>query len=156
MKQEIRCGDMVINTAAMRMGGASQFYAPPEYPAVASFEVVRCLEDACSRLGVKCWKGISASIGSFFAGQGRPAVGRVFHESDLIEKYENLRILNMEMESETIMTLGSLFDVMTGCICAVHANRKTDEWMEDFTEPQRKMCIAALEASVQLKNEYLK
>ena len=156
MKQEIRCGDMVINTAAMRMGGASQFYAPPEYPAVASFEVVRCLEDACSRLGVKCWKGISASIGSFFAGQGRPAVGRVFHEKDLIEKYENLRILNMEMESETIMTLGSLFDVLTGCICAVHANRKTDEWMEDFSGPQRQMCIAALEASVQLKNEYLK
>ena len=156
MKSEIRCGDMVINTAAMRMGGASQFYAPPEYPAVASFEVVRCLEDACSRLGLKCWKGISASIGSFFAGQGRPAVGRVFHEKDLIEKYENLRILNMEMESETIMTLGSLFDVLTGCICAVHANRKTDEWMEDFTEPQRQMCIAALEASVQLKNEYLK
>lgn len=156
MKQEIRCGDMVINTAAMRMGGASQFYAPPEYPAVASFEVVRCLEDACSRLGLKCWKGISASIGSFFAGQGRPAVGRVFHEKDLIEKYENLRILNMEMESETIMTLGSLFDVLTGSICAVHANRKTDEWMEDFTEPQRQMCIAALEASVQLKNEYLK
>ena len=75
---------------------------------------------------------------------------------DLIEKYENLRILNMEMESETIMTLGSLFDVLTGCICAVHANRKTDEWMEDFAEPQRQMCIAALEASVQLKNEYLK
>lgn len=156
MKAEINCGDMVINTAAMRMGGASQFYAPPEYPAVASFEVVRCLEDACNRLGVKCWKGISASIGSFFAGQGRPAVGRVFHEKDLIEKYENLRILNMEMESETIMTLGSLFDVMTGCICAVHANRKTDEWMEDFAGPQRQMCIAALEASVQLKHEYLK
>ena len=156
MKPEIKCGEMVINTAAMRMGGASQFYAPPEYPAVASFEVVRCLEDACNRLGVKCWKGISASIGSFFAGQARPAVGRVFHDKDLIEKYENLRILNMEMESETIMTLGSLFDVMTGCICAVHANRKTDEWMEDFSGPQRQMCIAALEAAVQLKNEYLK
>jgi len=156
LRPEIKCGEMIINTAAMRMGGASQFYAPAEYPAVASFEVVRCLEDACDRLGMKSWKGISASTGSFFAGQARPALGKVFHDKDLIERYERLRIINMEMESETIMTLGSLFDVYTGSICAVHANRATDEWMEDFAEPQRRMCIAALEAAVQLKNEYLK
>ena len=155
-RPEIKCGEMVINTAAMRMGGASQFYAPPEYPAVASFEVVRCLEDACERMGVRSWKGISASVGSFFAGQARPAVGKVFHEKDLLEKYERLRILNMEMEAETIMTLGSLFDVMTGSICAVHANRATDEWMEDFAGAQKLMCTVALEAAVQLKNDYLK
>ena len=156
LKEEVKCGEMVINTAAMRLGGASQFYAPAEYPAVASFEVVRCLEDACKRAGVKSWKGISASIGSFFAGQGRSALGRVFHEEDLIERYRNLRILNMEMEGETIMTLGTLFDVYTGCICAVHANRMTDEWMEDFAGAQRKMCEIALDAAVQLKTEYIK
>lgn len=154
-RPEIQCGEMVVNTAAMRMGGASQFYAPPEYPAVASFEVVRCLEDACRHMNVKCWKGISASVGSFFAGQARPAVGKSFHEKDLLEKYERLRILNMEMESETIMTLGSLFDVMTGSICAVHANRATDEWLEDFADAQKLMCTIALEAAVQLKNDYL-
>ena len=125
-------------------------------PAVASFEVVRCLEDACERLGVKSWKGISASVGSFFAGQARLAVGKVFHDKDLLEKYEKLRILNMEMEGETIMTLGSLLDVMTGCICAVHANRATDEWLEDFAEAQRFMCTVALEAAVQLKKDYMK
>lgn len=155
-RPEIKCGEMVINTAAMRMGGASQFYAPPEYPAVASFEVVRCLEDACERLGVRAWKGISASVGSFFAGQARPAVGKVFHDDDLLEKYERLRILNMEMEGETIMTLGSLLDVMTGCICAVHANRATDEWLVDFAEAQKLMCTVALEAAVQIKNDYIK
>ncbi|MBR6614848.1 MAG: nucleoside phosphorylase [Lachnospiraceae bacterium] len=155
-RPEIKCGEMVINTAAMRMGGASQFYAPPEYPAVASFEVVRCLEDACERLGVRSWKGISASVGSFFAGQARPAVGKVFHDDDLLEKYERLRILNMEMEGETIMTLGSLLDVMTGCICAVHANRATDEWLVDFAEAHKLMCTVALEAAVQIKNDYIK
>ncbi len=155
LPKEIHCGEMVINTAAMRMGGASCFYAPQGYPAVASFEVVECLIEACKMAGVKYWKGISASTGSFFAGQCRPAAGRVFHEKDMMEKYANLRILNMEMESETIMTLGTLYDVLTGSICAVHANRTTDEWMEDFAPAQRQMCQIALEASVLIKERYL-
>lgn len=155
LKEEIKCGEMVINTAAMRRGGASCFYAPAEYPAVASCEVVKCLEDACKRWGISYWKGISASVGSFFAGQGRPALGRNFHKEKFMQEMVNLNILNMEMESETIMTLGSLFDVMTGCICAVHANRITDEWMENFSDAQRNMCKIALEAVVQLTEEYL-
>lgn len=155
MRKEIGCGEMVINTAAMRKGGASQFYAPPEYPAVASYEVVQCLSDACELMGVKGWKGISASVGSFFAGQGRPALGVSFHDENLMETYKKLRIINLEMEAETIMTLGALFGVYAGSICAVHANRITDEWMEDFAPAQKLMCKTALEASVLLKQRYL-
>lgn len=155
LREEIGCGEMVINTAALRRGGASQFYAPPEYPAVASFEVVQCLSDACDQMGVKSWKGISASIGSFFAGQARPAAGKAFYEENLIEQYQKLRVINMEMEAETIMTLGTLYDVYAGSICAVHANRVTDEWMEDFGPAQKLMCETALEACVLLKERYL-
>ena len=155
LSPEIQCGDMVINTAAMRMGGASRFYAPEGYPAVASFEVTDCLIDACKQAGARYWKGISASTGSFFAGQGRPAAGRIFYDAHMLEHYRNLRILNMEMEAETIMTLGSLFDVFTGSICAVHANRSTDEWMTEFGPTQQKMCRIALEACVLLKERYL-
>lgn len=156
LRRKISCGDMVINTAAVRLGGASCFYAPPEYPAVASFEVVQCLIDACAKTGARCWKGISASIGSFFAGQGRPAAGKQFCDRDLVAYYDRLRVLNMEMESETILTLGSLYDVLTGSICAVHANRVTDEWLEDFTAAQEQMCRTALEACVLLKERYLR
>ncbi len=151
----IKCGEMVINTAAMRLGGASCFYAPPEYPAVASFEVVQCLTDACKAAGLVHWKGISASIGSFFAGQGRPALGKRFYSEDLIEHYQKLNIVNMEMEAETILTLGSIFGVLTGSICAVHANRATDEWMYDFAPSQQAMCLAALEAACLLNTRYL-
>ena len=72
LSPEIQCGDMVINTAAMRMGGASRFYAPEGYPAEASFEVTDCLIDACKQAGARYWKGISASTGSFFAGRTPP------------------------------------------------------------------------------------
>lgn len=155
LRRDIACGDLVINTAAMRRGGSSCFYAPPEYPAVASNEVVACLLEAGKVRGKTCWTGISASVGSFFAGQGRPAAGISFNGEDVCEQYKKLNIVNMEMESETIMTLGSLFGVYTGCICAVHANRETDEWLYDFEQAQREMCLTALDASILLYERYL-
>lgn len=156
LSEHIACGDMVVTTGAMRQGGASQFYAPAEYPAVASFEVVQCLLEACAAAKVPYWKGLSASVGSFFAGQGRPILGKNFHDANLIEEYRKLNIINMEMESETILTLGSIFNVHTGCICAVHANRETDEWLVDFAPAQEKMCRIALEAVTLLSERYLK
>ena len=156
LRKEIKCGDMVITTGAVRRGGTSHFYAPLEYPAIASFEVVESLMQACKNADVDYWKGISASIGSFFAGQARPTAGVSYYPDDLIEQYKKLGVLSMEMESETILTLGSLFNVYTGCICATHANRETDEWLYDFAPAQKKMCEIALEACSILHKQYLK
>ena len=155
LRKEINCGDLVVNTAAVRRGGSSVFYAPPVYPAVASFEVVECLKAAAKARGKKSWTGISASIGSFFAGQGRPAAGISFHSEGLIDEYKKLRVVNMEMESETIFTLGTLLGLYTGSVCAVHANRETDEWLSDFEPAQKEMCLTALDASVLLYERYL-
>lgn len=156
MKKEIACGDLVVNTAAVRRGGASIFYAPAEYPAAASYQVTTALIEACRQNGKQSWTGIAASIGSFFAGQGRPAAGMDFCTYDVCEYYKKLGVLNMEMECETIMTIGSLLGVMTGSICAVHANRETDQWLTDFEPAQRDMCRCALDACVIIKERYLK
>lgn len=154
MKREIECGDLVINTAAVRKGGASVFYAPTEYPAVASFEVVQALLDAAKLNNKRAHCGIAASIGSFFAGQGRPALGVDYNQFDVCEYYKKLNILNMEMECETIFTLCSLFDILSGSVCAVHANRETDEWLVDFEPAQKEMCKTALDAAVLIYERY--
>ncbi len=155
LKEEINCGEMIITTGSMREGGASKFYAPETYPAIASFEIVESLINACKNNNVGYHKGISASVGSFFAGQGRNAINKKFYDDNLIEKYKNLNIINMEMESETILTLSSLFDVYSGCICAVHANRITNEWLYDFEQAQLNMCKIVLDACVEFNNKYL-
>lgn len=155
LNKEVGLGEMIITTGAMRQGGASNFYAPPEYPAIASYEVVDSLIKSCNENNVNYWKGISASIGSFFAGQARDVLGKRFHDEEMIDKFKDLNIVNMEMESETIMTLASIFGVLSGCICAVHANRETDEWLYEFEGAQRQMCKIALDAAVNLKNNYL-
>ena len=153
LRNDIQLGDLIINTGAVRRGGASKFYAPIEYPAIASYEVIQVLVDACKKNNQRYHLGISGSVGSFFAGQGRQILGKDFNSDAVLNEYINLNVLNLEMESETIMTLGSIFGVITGSICAVHANRITDEWLVNFEEPQLNMCKIVLDACVDLYNK---
>lgn len=156
MKEEVPCGAMVLNTGAVRMGGSSCFYAPAEYPAVASFEVVDCLKKACEELKREYAMGICMSVGSFYHGQGRKTPFETDYDEDaVLEKYKRWNILNMEMEAETIFTLASLNNVLAGSICSVHCNRITDQWLVDNEQAQREMCETALLAASHLSREYL-
>ena len=139
LRKDIQLGDLIINTGAVRRGGSSNFYAPIDYPAVASYEVIQTLVDACKKNNQKYHLGISGSVGSFFAGQGRKVLGKDFNSENVLNEYINLNVLNLEMESETIMTLGSIFGVMTGSICAVHAKLN--------------MCKTVLDACVDLSSK---
>ncbi|MCH3918115.1 MAG: nucleoside phosphorylase [Spirochaetia bacterium] len=154
VQKGIECGDLIINTGAMRLGGASSFYVRPEYPAIASFEVVKALKETCEENNVRYHMGICASVGSFYKGQGRKIVGKETSDTDLIKYYEDLNIKNLEMESETVLTLASLNNIYAGSICVVHCNRIEDKWLVDFEDAQLKMCKTTLEAVVKI-NSYL-
>ena len=43
MQTEVKSGDVVIATGAIRMEGTSKEYAPIEYPAVANLDVTNAL-----------------------------------------------------------------------------------------------------------------
>ena len=51
MQLDIKGGDIVIATGAIRMEGTSREYAPIEFPAVANLEVVNALTQAAQKLG---------------------------------------------------------------------------------------------------------
>ena len=156
MKEDVPCGAMVLNTGAVRMGGSSCFYAPAEYPAIASFEVVDCLKKACEELNRSYAMGICVSVGSFYHGQGRKMPFETdYDEEEVLKKYRKWNVLNMEMEAETIFTLASLNGVLAGSICSVHCNRVTDQWLVDNEAAQKEMCETALAASARLSREYL-
>ena len=48
---DVKGGDVVVATGAVRMEGTSREYAPIEYPAVADFEVASALVEAGKTLG---------------------------------------------------------------------------------------------------------
>lgn len=156
IREDIPCGAMVLNTGAVRMGGASCFYAPAEYPAIASFEVVDSLKRACEEQKRDYAMGICVSVGSFYHGQGRAMPFETdYDENQILEKYKKWNVVNMEMEAETIFTLASLNNVMAGSICSVHCNRITDQWLVDNQQAQMEMCETALHAAVLLNRDYL-
>jgi uridine phosphorylase len=46
----------------------------------------------------------------------------------IIPDLKTARVLNFEMECSTIFTLSNLFGLRSGAICAVFANRETEEF----------------------------
>jgi len=130
IQPEIRPGDLVISSAAVRLEGASRAYAPLEYPAVASLDVTLALIEAADTLGYRYHVGITASTDSFYAGQERPSINAYLPswQHGLIEDLRKMNVLNFEMEAATLFTLANIFNVRAGCVSAVFANRITNEF----------------------------
>ena len=62
LKKEIECGDMIINSGAVRLGGSSRMYVRIEYPAVADPFMVVALFNSSRKNGIKAHVGIGATV----------------------------------------------------------------------------------------------
>ena len=69
---DVRAGDVVIATGAVRQDGTSHEYAPPEFPAVTSANVLFALCEAAKDNGFSSRAGVVQSKDSFY-GQHSPA-----------------------------------------------------------------------------------
>lgn len=130
LAEQIVLGDYVITSAAVRDDGTSRSYVPPEYPAAASSEVVEALKKAGQKGDTPCHVGVTWSIDGFYARNmvkledgtlASMSMGG-FTQSGAAEKLADMkaaRVLNIEMESATLLTLASLFGLRAGCICTV-------------------------------------
>ncbi|HWQ17234.1 MAG TPA: uridine phosphorylase [Sulfolobales archaeon] len=133
LRREIGIGDLVISAAAVRLDGASKAYIFPEYPAVASYEVILALIEAAESLGARYHVGITASTDSFYVGQGRPGYKDYMPpwSKDLVKILRDANVVNFEMEAATIFTLSNIYGARAGAVCAVIANRETGEFLPD-------------------------
>lgn len=126
IQEEIKCGDLVISSAAVRLDGTSNYYIMPEYPATAHWEVLMALIEAAEALGVSNYHvGVTATTSDFYAGQSRPTKVQT---STVLASLQKAGILNFEMETATLFTLANLYHLRAGSICAVYANRCTGEF----------------------------
>lgn len=130
LQEYIKLGDIVISTAAVRFDGVSKIYVDPEYPAVASYDVLLALIEAAESLGVRYHVGITASSDSFYVGQGRPGFRGYLPDRwrGIEVKLRELNVLNFEMEASTIFTLANIYGARAGAVCAAIANRVTNEF----------------------------
>jgi uridine phosphorylase len=126
IQENIKCGDLVISSAAVRLDYASNCYIMPEYPAVANHEVLLALIEAAEALGLGNYHvGVTATTADFYAGQNRPTKTQTMNVLPTLQK---AGVLNFEMETSTLFTLASLYGLRAGAVCAVYANRCIGEF----------------------------
>jgi uridine phosphorylase len=145
IQREVRVGDLVISSAAVRLDGTSKQYVRVEYPAVANYEVMLALVQAAERLGHRYHIGITASTDSFYTGQGRPGLAGYSqsHLKNIVEDLQVARVLNFEMETASLFTIAGVYGLRAGSICAVYANRVTGKFKSGAGE------IAAAETATE-------
>ena len=130
IQREVKVGDVVISSAAVRLEGTSKEYVRVEYPAAANYEVLLALIEAAEKLGHRYHVGITASTDSFYLGQGRPGL-KGYTQSfarEIMPDLQAARVLNFEMETASLLTIAGVYGFRAGSVCAVYANRVTGEF----------------------------
>lgn len=153
IQEDIQCGDLVVSVGAVRLDGTSEHYVGVEYPAVANYEVLLALIEAAESLGVRYHVGVTATSSDFYAGQARPSFKEVKHSEtgDIVQVLQKAKVLNFEMECATLFVLANLFGLRAGTVCAVYANRITDEFKPGAGEES---CIKVANEAVKILSEW--
>jgi len=156
LQKGINIGDLIINYAGVRMEGTSQRYVSKEYPAVANYEVVLALIQACEKLSAKSGSafggkfkyhlGITASTDSFYVGEGRPGFKGYFpsQSKNILSDLQKAKVTNIDMETSALFTLGNLYGLRTGAVCAVFDNLTTNKWAVKGEEKAGQVASEAL------------
>jgi len=130
IQKDVACGDLIISSAAVRLDCTSNCYVMPEYPAVASYEVFLALIEAAESMVICNYHlGVMATTSDFYAGQSRPtAKTSSSNMENLLPSLRRAGVLSFDMETATLLTLAGLSGLRAGSICAVYANRCTNEF----------------------------
>ena len=123
----VKGGDLVIATGAIRMEGTSKEYAPIEFPAVANLDVVNSLVKAAKNMGNEYHTGIVQCKDSFY-GQHNPERMPVSYElQNKWEAWKRLGCLASEMESAALFVVGSFLKVRVGSVFLTVANQEREK-----------------------------
>ena len=130
IQEQINVGDVIVTQASVRLDGASQHFAPIEYPAVANFACTTAMVNACRDENIEPHIGITASSDTFYPGQERydTVSGHIIrHYKGSMAEFKKLGVLNYEMESSTLFTMCSALGLRAACLAGVIVNRSQSE-----------------------------
>jgi uridine phosphorylase len=118
LQQDIKIGDLIVSTGAMKNEGTSAFYVPDCFPAIPDFDLTRTIIDTArdmrKELGYNLFYGINATDDAFYG-----------ETPEWIEKLHKLGCVNVEMESSAIYTVCHRRACRGAMISAVSGNLVT-------------------------------
>ncbi|MBQ9036829.1 MAG: uridine phosphorylase [Erysipelotrichaceae bacterium] len=124
MQLDVKGGDVVVATGAIRAEGTTKEYAPIEFPAVPNLAVTNALVKACEKLGVDHHEGVVQCKDSFY-GQHRPET--LPNGQELLRKWDawlRLGTVASEMESAALFIVAAYLKVRVGSCFLVVANQE--------------------------------
>ena len=127
MQKEVKSGDLVIATGAIRMEGTSKEYAPIEFPAVADYDVTTALKNSAEKLNIPHHLGVVQCKDAFY-GQHNPEIMPVSYElENKWQAWLRMGTLASEMESAALFIAGSFLKVKVGSVFLVVANQEREK-----------------------------
>jgi uridine phosphorylase len=123
-------GDLVISTGAMRLESTSLAFVDEGHPAVAHHEIVLALLTAAKAAGAPHHAGITASASGFYGWQGRKGLAVEPLVPDMPDRLAKQGVVNMEMETSTLLTLAGCAGLRAGAVCTVFANRPDNQFID--------------------------
>ena len=146
---DVRSGDIVVATGAVRQEGTSREYAPIEFPAVADLTVTNALVDAARSMGKTVHAGVVQAKDSFY---GQHSPGRMPVSFELQNKWEAWKRLGVkasEMESAALFVVAAARKVRCGACFHVIWNQEReaaglDQDMSEDTSAAVRVGVEAL------------
>ena len=123
----VKGGDVVVATAAIRMEGTSKEYAPIEFPAVANLEITNALVDSAKQLGYTCHTGVVQCKDSFYGQHSADKMPVSYELQNKWEAWKKLGCLASEMESAALFIVASYLGVKVGSVFLTVANQEREK-----------------------------
>ena len=161
IRLDVKSGDLIIATGAIRMEGTSREYAPIEFPAVPDYQVLTALVDAAKAQNKTWYAGVVECKDSFY---GQHSPGRMPVSYELLNKWEawkRLGTLASEMESAALFTVAASLGVRCGSVFHTIWNQERnaaglDQDEDHDTDAAIRVGVEALKLLIQRDRERAK
>lgn len=124
---DVKGGDVVVATGAIRFEGTSKEYAPIEFPAIADLDITNALVQSCKKANTAYHAGVVQCKDAFY-GQHKP--DELPNHIELNRKWDawiRLGAKASEMESAALFVVASYLKVRCGSIFLVVANQQREK-----------------------------
>ncbi len=152
LQPEIKLGDMIISSGGVRIEDTSTYFVIEGYPAVASYDVMIALMEACNAENVNYHVGLTATGSGFYGAQGRKVPGVHVRNPDLPDQLAEMNVYNFEMEASTLFIMANMMKLRASAICLAIAQRQSGEFIDPAGKQkgEHQALIAGLDALVGL------
>lgn len=152
VQSNIKLGDLVICSAAVREDGTTNMYISQNYPAVPDIRLTNLIIDTCEELKYNYHYGVVRSHDSFY----------IDEEDKIMEHWNTKNILASDMETSSLFVVGQLRGAKTASILNNVVGYKSDlkEGIVDYAmegigaiEGEKREILLALETFVKIHNQ---